>query len=44
MGAKDADQAALEDVRARGADASRPVGPGGAAGFSAGRRAEADRS
>jgi NAD(P)-dependent dehydrogenase (short-subunit alcohol dehydrogenase family) len=39
MGAKDADQAALDDVKARGADASRPVGPGGAAGFDAGCRA-----
>ena len=33
MGAKDADQAALDDIKARGAEASRPVGPGGAAGF-----------
>ena len=33
MGAKEADQAALDDVRARGAEASRPVGPCGAAGF-----------
>jgi NAD(P)-dependent dehydrogenase (short-subunit alcohol dehydrogenase family) len=33
MGARDADQAALDDIAVRGADASRPVGPGGAAGF-----------
>ncbi|QUQ70215.1 SDR family oxidoreductase [Kutzneria sp. CA-103260] len=31
MGAKDADQAALDDIKARGTEASRPVGPGGAA-------------
>ncbi|GAA3430623.1 SDR family oxidoreductase [Kutzneria kofuensis] len=38
MGAKDSDQAALDDVKARGADASRPVGPGGAAGFDSAER------
>ncbi|AHI01968.1 SDR family oxidoreductase [Kutzneria viridogrisea] len=31
--AKAADQAALDDIAARGAEASRPVGPGGQAGF-----------
>ncbi|MFI9383016.1 SDR family oxidoreductase [Kutzneria sp. NPDC052558] len=33
IAARDADQAAMDDVKVRGAEASRPVGPGGAAGF-----------
>ena len=40
QGAKEADEAALADIAARGAESSRPVGPGGAAGFGSRRPVE----